>query len=249
MSGITIKANSSGHVSFQMGAGASVEQRCKPGKFYVYMHKDTDGVVFYVGKGTGDRAQSRDRPAEWREYVDTRSNGKVSVEIVRDGISEEDALDIEDAVMKLHGETVVNRVNPHAPYDAAKFRAYNEARVRFSDALQRATHFQRAKEFDKAVPEFESAYAHHLDIVRNADYDLGARKGLNSTAFTYHPSTALANGYSMVLAKMGRNRELIAFAERYFRDYAAPYNKLEEAFRRRGAKALNQATAEGVREP
>lgn len=240
MSGITIKANSLGQISFEGGAGASVDQHCKPGKFYVYTHKDKDGTVFYVGKGTGDRAYSRERSPEWFEYLDKKSDGKFSVEIVRDGISEEDALEIEDNVMKAHGGTIINRVNPHAPYDPNKFRAYCEAQRSFGETLKRATNFQKAKEFDKAIPEFEAAYAHHLEMVRNADYDLGARNGLKSTAFAYHPMSALADGYSMVLAKAGRNRELIAFAERYFRDYAAPYNKAEDTLRKRMEKAQGQ---------
>lgn len=240
MSGITIKASSLGQISFEMGVGSSVDQHCKPGKFYVYTHKDKDGVVFYVGKGSGDRAHSRERPPEWLEYLDKRSDGKFSVEIVREGISEENALEIEDAVMKMHGGTIVNRVNPHAPYDSTKFRAYCEAQRGFGETLKRATAFQKDKEFDKAIPEFEAAYAHHLEMVRNADYDLGARNGLKSTVFAYHPTSALADGYSMVLAKMGRNRELIAFAERYFRDYVAPYNKAEDTLRKRMEKARGQ---------
>ena len=240
MSGITIKADSSGHISLEMGVGALVDQRCKPGKFYVYTHKDKDGTVFYVGKGTGNRTHSQERSSEWLEYVDKRSDGKFSVEIVRDGISEEDALEIEDAVMKMHGGTIVNRVNPHAPYDPTKFRAYCEAQRGFGEKLKRATNFQKAKEFDKAIPEFEAAYAHHLEMVKTADYDLGARNGLKSTAFAYHPTSALADGYSMVLAKAGRHRELVAFAERYFRDYAAPYNKAEDTLRKRMEKARGQ---------
>lgn len=239
MTGSTIKAASLGHISFEMGMGASVDQHCKPGKFYVYTHKDKDGTVFYVGKGTGDRAYSRERSPEWIEYLDKRSDGGFSVEIVRDGISEEDALEIEDAVMKIHGGTIINRVNPHAPYDSAKFRAYCEAQRCFGETLKRATNFQKAKEFDKAISEFEAAYTHHLEMARNADYDLGARNGLKSTAFAYHPTSALADGYSMVLLKTGRNHELVAFAERYFRDYAAPYNKAEDRLRTRMEKARN----------
>lgn len=240
MSGITIKADSSGHISFEMGEGAAVDQHCKPGKFYVYTHKDKDGTVFYVGKGTGNRAHSRERSPEWLEYLDKRSGGKFSVEIVRDGISEEDALEIEDVVMKMHGGTIINRQNAHAPYDSTKMLAYCKAQKCFSEALRRAADFQKAKEFDKAISEFEAAYAHHLDVVRNADYDLGARNGLKSTTFAYHPTSALADGYSMVLTKAGRNHELVAFAERYFRDYAAPYNKAEDTLRKRMEKARSQ---------
>jgi len=240
MSGITIKANSLGQISFESGIGASVDQHCKPGKFYVYVHKDKDGKVFYVGKGTGDRAYSRERSPEWFEYLDNKSGGKFFVEIVRDGISEEDALKIEDAVMKMHGGSIINRVNPYAPYDPTKFRAYCEAQKSFIETLKLATNFQKAKEFDKAIPEFEAAYAYHLEMVRNADYDLGARNALKSIAFAYHPTSALADGYSMVLAKTGRNRELIAFGERYFQDYAAPYNKAEDTLRKRMEKVRSQ---------
>ena len=239
MSGIRVKADSSGHLSVEMGMGASIDQRCKPGKFFVYTHRDKQGTVFYVGKGTGDRANSRQRSAEWLEYLDTRSDGKFSIEIVRDGISEEDALEIEDAVMKIHGGTIVNRVNPHAPCDATKFRAYCDAQRHFGEALRRATEFYKGKEFDKAILEFETAYAHHLDMVTNADYDLGARNGLKATAFTYHPSSALVDGFSMALVRAGRHIELIEFGEHYFRDYAAPYNKAEEALRVRMGKARN----------
>lgn len=240
MIGIGIKADLSGHVSLEIGLGVLIDKRCRPGKFYVYTHKSKDGTVFYVGKGTGDRAHSRDRSAEWLEYLHKWSDGAFSIEIVRDGISEEDALEIEDAVMKIHGGTIINRCNPYAPYDSQKLLAYCEAQRCFGLALQRATAYRRANDFDNAILEFEAAYAHHLDVVRNADYDLGARNRLSSAAFAFHPKSALADGYSMVLAKAGRNRELVAFAERYFRDYGAPYNKAEETLRKRMEKARSQ---------
>lgn len=233
MTSISIKADSSGQISIEMGMGAMVDQPCKPGKFYVYTHKDKDGVVFYVGKGTGKRAHSRDRSPEWIEYLDTKSDSRFTVEIVRDGISEQDAFEIEDAVMKIHGGTIVNRVNPHAPYDPTKLRAYCDAQKGYGESLKRATDFLKDKQFNEAILEFEAAYAHHLEMVNNAVYDLGARSGLKSAAFNYHPSSALVNGYSMALEVKGRNRDLIVFAERYFKDYAPPYNKAEETLRRR----------------
>src|SRR5258708_6260603 len=119
-------------ISFGMGAGGSVDQPCKPGRFYVYVHKDAVGRVFYVGKGTGGRAHSRDRPPEWEEYVAKKSGGKFTVEMMREGISEEDALVVEDAATAKHAATIINRQNMHAPYDSAKMLAYCDALKRYA---------------------------------------------------------------------------------------------------------------------
>jgi hypothetical protein len=222
--------------SIGMGLGGLRDQPCKPGRFYVYVHKDAEGTVFYVGKGTGDRAYSRDRPPEWEEYVSKKSGGKFSVEIVRDQISEDDALQVEDAVMAEYATTIINRVNMHAPYNAAKMMAYSEAIRSYDKGLQRAADLAKAGKVDQAVPEFEAAYARYFDVIKNHDYDLGARQGLASTGFNFHPH-ALADRYTKALAKARRYEELVAFAERYFRDYGEPSNRTEEALKKRMDKA------------
>jgi hypothetical protein len=131
-------------VTVGMGAGGTVDQTCKPGRFYVYVHRDAAGNVFYVGKGTGVRAHSRDRPPEWEEYVAKKSGGAFTVEMVRKGISEEDALMVEDAAMAQHASTIINRVNMHAPYDSTKMLAYCDALKRYENGLSRADDFARA---------------------------------------------------------------------------------------------------------
>jgi hypothetical protein len=223
-------------VSFGMGAGGSLDQPCKPGRFYVYVHKDAAGKVFYVGKGTGGRAHSRDRPPEWEEYVAKKSGGKFTVEMLREGISEEDALVVEDAAMAQHGATIINRVNMHAPYDSTKMLAYCDAQKRYNSGLNSAEELAEAGNTDKAVVEFEAAYKAHFDVAKNSDYDLGARQGLEAAAFSFHPH-ALADRYTKTLAKAGRYGDLIAFAERYFREFGEPSNKTEEALKKRMEKA------------
>ena len=229
--------------SVGMGLGGLRDQPCKPGRFYVYVHKDAEGTVFYVGKGTGDRAYSRDRPPEWNEYVSKKSGGKFSVEIVRDRISEDDALQVEDAVMAECAATIINRVNMHAPYDAAKMMAYTEALRSYDKGLERAVDLGKAGKLDQAVAEFEAAYVRYFDVIKNYDYDLGGRQGLASTGFNFHPH-ALADRYTKALAQAGRHSELVAFAERYFRDYGEPSNRTEKALKNRMDKARGKINVE-----
>jgi hypothetical protein len=188
-------------LSIGLGLGGTRDQLCKPGRYYVYVHKDAEGTVFYVGKGTRDRAYSRDRPPEWNEYVNKKSNGKFSVDIVRDRISEDDAVQIEDALMAEYATTIINRQNMHAPYDADKMVAYAEAIRSYGTGLKRAIDLVKAGRLDEAVTEFEVAYVRYFDVTRNHDYELGARRGLASTGFYFHPH-ALADCYTKALAPL-----------------------------------------------
>lgn len=62
--------------------------------YYVYTHsRETDGSVFYVGKGKGDRAYSlKSRNAHWRNIA--KKNG-YTVDIVREQLSEQNAFKYE----------------------------------------------------------------------------------------------------------------------------------------------------------
>lgn len=226
-------------ISIGIGLGGSRDQPCKPGPYYVYVHRTAEGTVFYVGKGTGDRAYSHDRPPEWNEYV-RNIRGDFQVEIVRDQISEDDALQIEDALMEQYSATIINRQNLHSPYDSAKLVAYSDAMQSYSNGLKRAIELAKAGNIEGAIIEFEAAYVRYSDVTRNADYDLGARKGLESTRFDFHPH-ALADRYTKALGKAGRYKELVVFAERYFRDYGLPSNSTERALKNRLEKARARA--------
>lgn len=63
---------------------------------YVYIHKDkATGVPFYVGKGVGRRAHSRKgRNHLWHEKDESLAND-YAVEIVEQGLTEDDACDLE----------------------------------------------------------------------------------------------------------------------------------------------------------
>lgn len=67
-----------------------------PEGYYVYLHRrKSDGQVFYVGKGKGVRAWhkgARTRSEWWHRVVD---NHGYFIEIVCDGLSEQEAFDLE----------------------------------------------------------------------------------------------------------------------------------------------------------
>lgn len=63
-------------------------------RFYTYLHRRGDtGEVFYVGKGSGDRAwTTKDRSSKWRDIVGSCG---YSVEIYKDNLSDKDSLALE----------------------------------------------------------------------------------------------------------------------------------------------------------
>ena len=80
--------------------------------YYVYVHKDPNGEVFYVGKGTGRRAWSQDRDRVWHRYVSEKLAGRYEVEIIKNGLNEEEALELESEIMLKHGDRLLNLGKP-----------------------------------------------------------------------------------------------------------------------------------------
>lgn len=77
-------------------------------KYYVYLHKrSTDDSVFYVGKGTGNRAyKQHGRSKHWKNVVN--KNG-LTVHIYKDGLSEDDAFQLEKELIAYYGfQNLVN---------------------------------------------------------------------------------------------------------------------------------------------
>lgn len=92
--------------------------------FYVYTHRDTAGRVFYVGKGRGKRAWSKDRDAIWKRYVAERSGGTFDVEILQGDLTEESALELEWEWITKLGPQLVNWENPGRAIDAIASEEY-----------------------------------------------------------------------------------------------------------------------------
>lgn len=80
-------------------------------RFCVYLHKDSDGVVRYVGEGTLTRAYAKTRTDQPHWGALFKDNPPV-VEIVKDCITKSEAEDLEIVLRKVHQSTIIN--NPHA---------------------------------------------------------------------------------------------------------------------------------------
>lgn len=66
----------------------------------VYFHKNNNDEIFYVGIGTKHRANARNRPKEWVDYV--KNNG-LKVEIIHEKLTFDEAREFEIAYIKLFG--------------------------------------------------------------------------------------------------------------------------------------------------
>ena len=89
-------------------------------RFYVYLHRDINGVVFYVGKGTGDRKDSKSgRTTAWKNIA----NKGFTVEVYKNNLSEIDATLLEDSLIAnpLDGWELVNKQRSDTKIDYSKY--------------------------------------------------------------------------------------------------------------------------------
>ena len=88
-------------------------------RFYVYLHRDINGVVFYVGKGTGDRKDSKSgRTKPWHKVA---VNG-YTVEVYQGSLTDEDATTLEDSLIATpkEGWCLVNKQQSETKLDYSK---------------------------------------------------------------------------------------------------------------------------------
>jgi tetratricopeptide (TPR) repeat protein len=209
-------------------------EHCKSGRFYVYVHKGLDGIVFYVDKGTGNRAYSKDRQPEWYYYVEKILKNQYDVEIVRDGISEEDAERIEDALLAKYAETVINLQTMHAPYNTGKYLEYCNAIHAYSTTFKLAMKLEKEGTSDMAIKHYEAAYEHYIEANSSNDYHLGARRLLPKQRIA---PTQLADHYSKCLAKQGLHEQVVTFYERFISDFGEGRTGVEIALKNRAEKS------------
>ena len=93
-------------------------------KFYVYFHiNPVKNEIFYVGKGKGNRARSKDRNDDWKKVVE--QYGYI-INIIEEGLTEQEALDKESFYIKKIGRidlgkgTLVNKTDGYEGFSGVK---------------------------------------------------------------------------------------------------------------------------------
>jgi hypothetical protein len=183
--------------------------------FYVYFHRDSQGRIFYIGKGTGRRAWSIHRHSAWKKYVSERLLGEYSVEIHAEGMCESEAEELEEELIAEYGEQLINWINPGRAFDyqaLAEFhrrRAANRARVTAARSIEKINLALAIEEYRAALEEMRQYEALTLERGLVAEMRCGPTWG----------DPNILDRLTMCLCKAGRHREAFAEAAKYFSEF------------------------------
>lgn len=188
--------------------------------YYVYFHRDKAGSIFYVGKGTKRRANSRDRHPAWKKYVTEHLLGEYSVEIHVDGLTEEQAEGLESALICEYGEQLINWFNPGRTFDYEALEQFHALRDKNRNFVA-ATRKYEANDLELAVERYSLA----LKAMREYEaltLERGLVAQMNVGPNWGDPN--ILDRLTICLSKLGRFAEAAAVADEYFRDFPTALN-------------------------
>lgn len=188
----------------------------KERRFYVYVHRDPQGSIFYVGKGTDDRAWSTHRDEVWQRYVSDRLGGRYTVEIVASDLSEDEALEREDELIAKHGRHLVNWINQGRDFDYAALEQFHRLR----DANRCLVNETRL--LDQSAPE-EAVRRYRQALANLREYEsFVTEHGLVADMLKDMPKwgePGILDRLTMCLVRLGRADEATAEVDAYLRDF------------------------------
>lgn len=214
-----------------------------PSGNYVYGHYDKNGNLFYVGRGTNRRAWSKNRHPLWHRYVENHLDGVYSVRIMVDGLTPENAEELEAGLIAEHGDTLVNWINfgRETDYDVLdKFHELRNANRKFI----KETKAIEKTDIELAIKNYKIA------IEKIAEYAyLKYEKGLVGRLLEEEKSELGRRGeiealdrITLCLIKVGRSYEAAEYTNAYFQHYKGDERlKSSDRIKKRVRKALEKA--------
>ncbi len=239
--GITIGVESNG-IPTKDGVRVPTDQS-KPSGFYVYGHYDLNGSLFYVGKGIGKRAWSKERHPLWQRYVNCHLSGKYEVRIIADSMTTEEAEEFEAEIIAKYSDHLVNWQNMGRPTDFKLLEHYHSLRNANRKLIQE-TKTLESTEPNLAVEQYKKA------IEKTSEYAfLDFERGLVGQLLREETDEIGRNGelealdrLTLCLIKLGKVSEAAEHTAEYFalfkRDLLL---KSSEKISKRIEKALNRA--------
>lgn len=187
--------------------------------FYVYIHRNCSGKIFYVGKGAGRRAwDMNSRHPVWKRYVE-KTGGTVSVELVRHGLDKDAALDLEDALLNQYGQQLVNWFNPGRDQDYEAIKKYWEQRKE-NEALLARARLSEETDLDEAVEAYRQAVKSMMTYEEIVT-ERGLVADLSSEIWDSEKAGNLQilDRLTICLKKLGRDEELVDAVDKYLLEF------------------------------
>jgi hypothetical protein len=207
------------------------------GEHYVYAHRDNSGQIFYVGKGCGQRAWSKDRHPVWHQYVENRCGGRYVVQIVSYHETEDDALAVESEYIGRYGPQLVNWENASRGFDYKALEQYwamkkaNQvfvAETRPLETSNPALAIERYQEAIRRMYEYES-----LVLERGLVADLNREMGMEE----YRGDKKILDRLTLCLWKQARHRELVESVNKFVSLYPRLWGPMMDGILKRKAKS------------
>jgi tetratricopeptide (TPR) repeat protein len=203
----------------------------RPRDHYVYAHIDQAGNIFYVGKGCGRRAWSRERHPLWEYYVRSRSHGSFGVQILADNLSPEDAEECEGEWIEQEGKSLVNWVNPGRQYTGGHAQYFRQLVGANRELIARGRQMETedlhsaASIYESAIARIEEYAALPMEdgLVGEIDLELRLEEGLTG-------EIEALDRLTICLTKLGQVERALRAADDYFQKY--PGNLRSAASRR-----------------
>ncbi len=214
----------------------------RPRGHYVYAHMDYSGQIFYIGKGVGRRAWSKDRHDLWHWYVSRHLEGKYRVCILQDDLSPEEAEDLEQLWIAQCSDHLVNWINWGRDYDVKALDRYHALR----DANRSL--IQSARSLEKTDPARAVAlYVRAVEAISEyapISYESGLVGQLlreQAQELGFSGELEALDRLTLCLVRLGRASEAATHMDRYFKLYRADLQlRAADRIRKRVKKALER---------